>query len=849
MGRRIGIDLGTTNSVVAVVDMGEERENCSTFGRVTVLADDVGRTVHASVLCDCDGEIVYGEDAKYKAAEGYAPVRFWKRHMGRGITFPLKGREYRPQDLSRELLVHLKHIAAEALRDGVDGAVITHPAYFGGDAIAATREAGDEAELNVGEDGLMMEPIAAALAYLHDDPKPDATIRVLVYDLGGGTFDVSVLERSNGVFRPLSFDGDPELGGYNFDKVLAAYLLEHLRKQNYVINIDPDKPELDPRWAALMHLAEEAKIYQFGRAGSGGLKADIRKPRVFEDDSEPSKSVQLAVTVTRKQFEEMIAPLVDRTIECCRRVLEKAKLTIHQIDRTILVGGSSRLDIVQRRLREEFGRDFELDENMADLCVAIGAAIYAGSGAREQNGFVLDPVPPVDTSAPQIFIAGRVKAADAARDVKGCMVTLTHDGKEQSIVSDGEGKLFFRVKLTPNAANQFDLRAVATDGAEIAHHNFVVNQRPEAGRSLQDGGRVGGIPTYLAKNLYVETVDGLSLIEEEGRPLPIDILVDDLETAGGENTVVEVDLYQEDQHLVQIRLDNFTAPVSEGTPVEVVVHVGKDYSMHAKATIPSVGATAEVRDIKIPAPPRPSVQKLREDFARLRAEVQEFLMSVPPGDEKIRLGGQAEKLCSEIETLLDDPAPDAYRIQRLLKNLERLKSVRPDAFSPPRPEMNELFSKARRLLRQAEENDESLRQQELGRTLDVLEEEANAAYENRDTQRWKGVAAGVKEICRTLEGAVSGPSAPPPAPVLAQMLLQLVSDLKEDAQKNGKINDPAVKQALKESLDELKKIDLNGANAQMELIAVYKGPISRLQELVTGEAPAEGLKGLRRRRR
>ena len=341
MGKRIGIDLGTTYSVVAIVgDYGGREQH---FGRVSVLTDSYRRMLHASAICECEGEIIYGEDAKYKAAEGYAPIRFWKRYMGKGITFPLKGKECLPQDMSRELLVYLKQVAEKAVGDRVDSAIITHPAYFGGDAIAATREAGDQAGLKVGEDGLMMEPIAAALAYLQDDPNPENTIRVMVYDLGGGTFDLTVLERSNGVFRPLSFGGDPELGGYNFDKELAAHLLKHLRRQGYKIAIDPDKPERDARWATLMQIAEDIKINQFGK-DPPAVKADLRMTRIFKDDD--GKSVQLALTVTRDEFEAMIRPMIDHTIKCCGDTLAKAKVDFKAIDRAILVGGSSRLPLV-----------------------------------------------------------------------------------------------------------------------------------------------------------------------------------------------------------------------------------------------------------------------------------------------------------------------------------------------------------------------------------------------------------------------------------------------------------------------------------------------------------------------
>lgn len=832
MGKLIGIDLGTTNSAVAII--GEYGESENRYGRVSILPDEYNRTIHASVICDCDGQLVFSDDAKYMAAEGYAPICFWKRHMGKGITFPLLGKEQQPQDLSRYLLEYLKQVAEKILGEKVDGAVITHPAYFGGDAMAATRGAGDSAGLNVGEDGLLMEQIAAALAYLSDDPDKDKTKNVLVYDLGGGTFDITVLQRSNGEFVPLSFDGDPELGGYNFDKALANHLLKHLIEQGYHIKIDPDHPERNPRWAGLMHIAEEAKL-KLSQSGQSGMKVDIRKPRIFLDDDK--KSVQLNISITRDEFEKMINPLIDHTIECCKRALKKAKLSIDEIDHAILIGGSSRLPLVQGKLKEEFNREFELEQDMVDLAVAIGAAIQAGSGPVVTGVFSFKQNLPEVTSDTPLVITGNVVPSEDVAEVAGCTVTLTRDDFEESQLTSPEGGFFFEVDLEENSENEIHLQAVTTDGKQIGGYTKQVRYDPDAGL---DGPPSLSLPSYLAKTLCIDTANrGLQPIPgaEEGLPLPLDTIIDNLKTAGDKNAEVRIELYQEDQHLVDIVLTDFPASIPRGTPVRVTVHVHKDYQMSAKAEIPSIpGAEKEVLDIKIPAPLKPKVQDMRTEADRLRREIVEFLQNFPPGDEKIHLGAETDRILNEVTKLLDDTAADTYRIQRLLKNLDRLmREHSVDYFQPSPNEMQEMIAKARKLLPQAEAKDESLKQHQIGKTLDVLAKEADEAYQSRDRQKWISVAERVKQICEQLEQINSGGTGGgelPSAPVLFVYLKQQLGQLESVAQQKGRSGDPDVQQALQAARQELNAIDANSPGAQMELVRIYQGPISRLQQLL-----------------
>lgn len=839
MGKIVGIDLGTTNSVVCIA--GEFGDFPKRNG-ATILTDAFGRTVHASAICECDGEVIYGDDAKYKAAEGYAPHRFWKRYMGRDMKYKHGGKDVRPQDLSRDLLVYLKSVAEKALGEGVAGAVITHPAYFGAEAIAATREAGDLAGLNVGPDGLMMEPIAAALAYLQNDPDPQAMRRVIVYDLGGGTFDVTVLERANGEYTPLSFDGDPELGGYNFDKALANHMLTQLRQQGYKIEIDRDAPEQNAKWAALMHYAEEAKI-ALSAPLPKGVKTDIRVPAAFVDDT--GKPVRLAMTITREQFEKLIEPMVEQTIVCCRRALASARLDAGKLDHAILVGGSSRLPLVQRMLKTALGKEFEIDEEMVDACVAIGAALYAGRGARRAStGFQLDPRPPVKTKEPRMRIVGVIQPGEKVKDVTDAVVELNHDDEQDIVTVASDGRFEFVRDLNSDGVNRFALRATSAQGEVFAEHVFEVDHSYEAGPALAEktDGTIGDIPTYLAKTIYVKTGNaGMYAVAEEGPPLPIVVDVPDLFTSKDGLPEITVRLFQEDQPLVDIPLKGFTIPVPKDTPISLRISVGKDYAMNAVAEIPSHSARTEVNNIRILVPVKPTFSQLTSLTHSLRGKLGEALANMPSGATKMGFSAECEGLLAEVEQQLQDAAPDVFRIERFLRNLERkLENAFGAGMDPTHREMASKFEEAHRLLPAAEAKDEKLREEQMNKTLEVLRNKADHAYTNSDPRAWSDIADQVDTLCnrfkRIIEGNVRQDL--PPPPILQMQMLGHIHGLRQEAMDKGRHGDQQIQQLLDDAESRVKAVDVSSPNAQNDLIRIYLGPVKQVESKL-GRQPSE----------
>ncbi|WP_029097319.1 molecular chaperone DnaK [Brevibacillus thermoruber] len=367
MSRVIGIDLGTTNSCVAVMEGGEP----------VVIANAEGNRTTPSVVAFKNGERIVGEAAKRQAITNPDnTVISIKRHMGTNYKVTLEGKEYTPQEISAMILQKLKADAEAYLGEPVTKAVITVPAYFNDSQRQATKDAGKIAGLEVLR--IVNEPTAAALAYGIEKTE-DQT--VLVYDLGGGTFDVSILELSDGFFEVKATSGDNRLGGDDFDQVIIDYLVSEFKKE-HGIDLSQDRMALQ----RLKDAAEKAK-----KDLSGVLTTTISLPFITADATGPK---HLEVNLTRAKFEELSAHLVERTMGPTRQALEDAGLTPNDIDRVILVGGSTRIPAVQEAIKKFIGKEPHKGVN-PDEVVALGAAVQAGVLTGDVKDVVLLDVTPL----------------------------------------------------------------------------------------------------------------------------------------------------------------------------------------------------------------------------------------------------------------------------------------------------------------------------------------------------------------------------------------------------------------------------------------------------------------------
>ena len=364
----IGIDLGTTNSCVAVMEAGEAK----------VIPNAEGVRTTPSVVAFKGDEILVGEVAKRQAITNPNTVSSIKRHMGdNNYRVDINGKKYTPQEISAMVLQNLKKTAEAYLGESVSKAVITVPAYFNDSQRQATKDAGKIAGLEVMR--IINEPTAAALAYGID--KMDKEQTVLVFDLGGGTFDVSILSLADGTFEVLATAGDNVLGGDDFDKAIMDFLCQEFKKENGV-DLSQDKMALQ----RLKDAAEKAK-----KDLSGVTTVEISLPFISMGAAGP---LHLNKTLTRAKFNELTANLVDRCVGPVRRALSDAKLTAKDIDQVLLVGGSTRIPAVQELVRKELGKEPNKSVN-PDEVVAMGAAIQGGVLTGDVKDVLLLDVTPL----------------------------------------------------------------------------------------------------------------------------------------------------------------------------------------------------------------------------------------------------------------------------------------------------------------------------------------------------------------------------------------------------------------------------------------------------------------------
>ena len=367
MSKIIGIDLGTTNSCVSVLEAGEAK----------VIPNPEGGRTTPSVVAFKNGERIVGDAAKRQAVTNKDTISSIKRLMGTDEKVEAAGKKYTPEEISAMILSYMKDYAESYLGEKVTKAVITVPAYFNDSQRQATKNAGKIAGLEV--ERIINEPTAAALAYGLD--KQDKVQTILVYDLGGGTFDVSILELGDGVFEVKATAGNNKLGGDDFDQRIVDYLVETFKKENG-IDLSKDKMAMQ----RLKDAAEKAK-----KDLSGVTTTQISLPFISQSEEGP---LHLDITLTRAKFESLIEDLVNSTLEPVRKAMKDAKLTNKDLDKVILVGGSTRIPCVQELVKKELGQEPHKGVN-PDEVVAMGAAIQGGVLTGEVNDIVLLDVTPL----------------------------------------------------------------------------------------------------------------------------------------------------------------------------------------------------------------------------------------------------------------------------------------------------------------------------------------------------------------------------------------------------------------------------------------------------------------------
>ncbi len=768
----IGIDLGTTFSVIAVngrknlaleYPPGIYLEECD----VTVIPTPFGEQTFPSVIWEDPqnpGDFLYGTEAIQKSEEGWAPAIFTKRKIGTMEPIPLGCGTVHAKDVACKFLRYLKSCAEQALGCAVTRAVITHPAYFDRGAVEETREAAIEAGFDMSlPEQMLMEPIAAALAYARTDSRDP--LRILTYDLGGGTFDVTYLERNGGVIEMKAFDGNHLLGGYNFDRELVHWVRERLQAQGRQIVLDEDSPEDRGRLARLLRVAENVKI-ALANARSDSQPVDFRARDILVDVQ--GHPVQINERISREQFVGMIRSHLDKTIECCQRALEKAGVSASDLNQIILVGGSTYAPWIAQSLGAAFGSTVAKLFN-PDLCVGVGAAIHAKMAlppltTSGNYKLVLD----VPNSSPfdSINVAGKCTLDD-----KPAPLTVTLRLPDASllgpvVLSQDGGFFFENVDLMHDEPSRFALTFKNESGGFcVLQNSFEVQYSPETSD-------ISGITTVLPRPLFVETIDGLVPLAEEGVSLPS--RREQTFKRENDNPNISLRLFQEKDPIGEIRIENIPPEGGRGSFVDLSVEITEKNQIRGIARVRTrsgkVVAESPVR-VHFESIPIPSAYELREEFdalCLLHLESAGEASATP--DHAIRKQ-KVESLMRTAEHLFEQQPLERQEIAVALKELRQLIIPPADQMNPSRSEFSKVVEDCRKALEEMVKSAESTLSQQktpgekqtdqglidvaeknlrkakyYQPLIDRLEQHGLAAYERRDQRAWLQAHEGLGEI-------------------------------------------------------------------------------------------------------
>jgi len=737
----IGIDLGTTFSVIAVKGQVSLRDGypppdylpeCD----ITIIPTPDGDRTFPSVFWvdpENPNNILIGTEAKQKAEEGHSPIMFSKRSIGTDEPLKINDRTFTAKEVATHILRHLKDCAEQALGEPVRRAVITHPAHFTPNQVHETREAAQEAGFDMSQpEQMMMEPTAAAVAYFKDDKRDP--LRVLAYDLGGGTFDVTILERREGVVNLRAFDGDHLLGGYNFDRALVQAILNRLKAAGRDIPYDENSAADRGRRARILQVAENVKI-QLSEQKNDKVFVQFRVPDVLVDSE--GRKVQILERINREQYTALIQDYLDETIDRCHRVLAKAVMSLDELDAILLVGASTYGPWVTRRIADEF--KMEVVPYSPDVCVAAGAAIMADKLPVDPIGkdfrMVLDVA---STSAlPETNVSGTLLGNDsqplseAARAHLRVSLVTPLAGKLGPVSLSENSRFIFRdIQLLEDEPSSFSLQVSDEEGRELLAHEFKVQYAP-------DDAEITTIITSLPQPLYLRVAGGMKLIADEGIALPAkcEVTVKKLWA----EPELKLRIYLKEDEVGFILVENIPEDAGEGCPVKLDLEVTEKGALKGIARVlnrnNTVVAQSEVR-IKFPPIPLPTLPQLLAKFETLEDKRQQELALTQDPERRTLLGGKGRKLANQIKKLFAEQEPDKQELVRAIRELDRLVNPPLDDMDPPRAHFMGLLENCRNLM-DAKGSDPEI--QPLRPMWDRINEDGRDAYITRNHKKWTTV--------------------------------------------------------------------------------------------------------------
>jgi molecular chaperone DnaK len=736
LDRAVGIDLGTTNSEIAWLPPSERD--------LVIYADRFGRrTVPSAVAWDeKTGAFVVGHAARQRRGTAESPVESIKRKMGQKTTVRVGPHELSPEEVSSKILAELKARMQEThnpLRSGsatldlpVTRAVITVPAYFDAPQVEATRRAGELAGFEV--IGILQEPTAAAIYHTWRRRLGDGNF--LVYDLGGGTFDVSILRCVGGEYQVLAIDGDNYLGGDDLDRRFAEHLRKELVAKGYALDLDVKGNDDDRRlFGRLVHLAQDIK-----ESLSTSEVVHISKNDVAKDKN--GESISYEGDVGREDYEKIIGDLVDTTIGCCERALERARevanVTIDEVDHVILVGGSTRVPMVVRRVTESFcKKSGEPLRDDVDTCVALGAAIHA---AHVGGTLLGDKDARVRITSPLVAQGTTLRLAMAVEQApkNAAHVTLWQGEKALGEAAIGKDPVRMEVPLAEAEDMELTLALQSAVGAPLAElpltlHRGDLRPRPTALSRA----------SVVAKDIALEVVRGgkreRKVLIARGTGLPAQVTQRFFTTDQTGAVVLRI---MQNRLPIKTLVIDVPKELPVGSPVEILMRCDESMRLEARATVGAQEIQAHIEPPQQASADDADVDALLEQTEKARRQLW--------GDLGTSFGREADRLVAGIrEVIQTDPDKLQALAERLRHLVEEFHGGEGEALVPPMARMEEAFDALRRIVYRSSGAVMGVSREDWEKRIDGLFDKGMAAHDASDGPTWRRVYNEVQALTET----------------------------------------------------------------------------------------------------